>query len=149
MLAPSIFLAMCQTFGVKPEIDLFASRNMSQLPAYYTADPQDSLALGFNAFSVHWDPTRWLYANPPWSLLEQVIDKIQREGSRVLLVTPYWPHAPWFRILRHMTLDRRKWSQPPYQHPNGALRPAPTWATRFYLVDGSQRALPTFQSPHN
>jgi hypothetical protein len=138
MLAPSIFLAMCQNFGVHPEIDLFASSNMTQLPAYYTADKQDSLALGCNAFSVHWDPTRWLYANPPWSLLDQVIDKIQREGSRLLLVTPYWPNAPWFQTLRQLTLDRRKWSQPLYQDPNGALRPAPSWATRFTLVDGSQ-----------
>ena len=98
---------MCRNFSVTPEIDLFASHHLTQLPAYYTADPKDLDALGFDAFSVLWDRSRWLYANPPWSLLDQVVQKIRRDGSKMLLITPFWPKAPWFGPLREITIDRR------------------------------------------
>ena len=70
---------MCQKFDVYPEIDLFASARQHQLPSYCTADPHDHNAEGYNAFSFFWTPGIALYINPPWSLLDQVVDKIVRE----------------------------------------------------------------------
>jgi len=35
LLCKTIFLAMCQNFGIHPEVDLFASHSQHQLPRYY------------------------------------------------------------------------------------------------------------------
>ena len=64
------------------------------LPLYYSAYEDDPEALGQNAFAYVWDPWVCLYANPPWTLIEKVLPKISKEGSRVLLVTPHWREAP-------------------------------------------------------
>ena len=64
---------MCQNFRVRPVIDLFASKAHHKLPRYYSADPTYARAEGYNAFYFHWSPDVVLYANPPWSLIDQVL----------------------------------------------------------------------------
>ena len=51
MLCPTTFLAMCQNFSVQPEVDLFAGHRQHQLPRYYSVDPNDQCAEGYNAFN--------------------------------------------------------------------------------------------------
>ena len=65
-LCHTIFLAMCQNFDVHHGIDMFASARQHQLPRYYTADPNDHNAEGYNAFNFNWSPGMALYINPPW-----------------------------------------------------------------------------------
>ena len=55
-LKPSIFGLMCKELVVAPCIDLFASYRHHQLPCYYSAYADDSMALGHNAFAYVWDP---------------------------------------------------------------------------------------------
>ena len=137
MLCPSIFKAMCQNFGVEPRLDIFASRNLRQLPHYITADEMDSQADGYNAFNYFWAPDVVLYANPPWSLIQQVLEKIKRDRSRVLLVTPMWRHADWFETLRGLSAERLYWNQSLYLSDEGRLRPAPPWPTRLTWIDAT------------
>ena len=47
----------------------------------------DRAALGHNAFAYVWDTGVCLYANPPYTLIGRVLDKIAKDSSRVLLVT--------------------------------------------------------------
>ena len=102
-LKPSIFGLMCKELVVAPCIDLFASYRHHQLPRYYSAYA-DSTALGQNAFAYVWDPGVCLYANPPWTLIGRVLDKIAKDGSRVLLVTTHWQEAPWYELLLELTV---------------------------------------------
>ena len=98
-LKPSIFVLMYKELVVAPCINLFASHRHHQLPRYYSAYQDDTDALGQNAFAYLWDPGICLYANPPWTLIGKVLDKIAMEGARVLLVTPHWKEAPWYGLL--------------------------------------------------
>ena len=139
MLCPTIFVAMCQNFNVKPAIDLFASARHHQLPRYYSVDRKDSRAEGYNAFNFLWTPDIMLYINPPWTLLDEVMDKIIRDGSRCLLVTPYWPEKDWYRKLRTLKRDRRYWSQPLYLKEHGRMQRAPRWDTVFTYIPGDRR----------
>ena len=91
MLCPTIFLEMCQNFSVELEVDFFASHRQHQLPWYYSVDPNDQYAKGYNEFNFHWTPEVTVYVNPPWFLLDDVVDKIIQDGTRVLLFTPRWP----------------------------------------------------------
>ena len=65
MLCPTIFVAMCQNFNVKPKIDLFASARHHQLTRYYSIDRKDPHAEGYNAFNFLWSLDTMLYINYP------------------------------------------------------------------------------------
>ena len=80
-LKPSIFVLMCKDLVVAPCIDLSASHRHHQLPRYYSAYEDDQEALKQNAFAYMWDPGVCLYANPPWTLIGKVLDKIAKEGG--------------------------------------------------------------------
>ena len=55
-------------------------------------------ALSFSCREIH------AYAFPPISLLHQVVIKIEKELSRIILIAPFWPREPWFpRILGLLT----------------------------------------------
>ena len=57
------------------------------------------------------------------------------------MVTPEWPRAPWYPLLRSITIRTLVWSKPLYLDDENYLRPRPRWDTRFSLVDES--ALPS------
>ena len=50
-----------------------------------------------------------LYANPPWTLIGRVLDKIAKDGARVLLVTQHWQEAPWYELLLKLTVRSYEW----------------------------------------
>ena len=106
-----------------PLIDLFASSDHQQLPLYVTSDPEDTQAVACIAFDFYWDPVFTFYANHPWSLLAQVIDRICDHRSKVLLVTPDWPGANWRYPLDGITVRRQIWTQPLYFSTQNRIRP--------------------------
>ncbi len=76
MLHPQVVQKIWKTFG-KAEVDLFASKDNSHCPTYYSKD-RDALA--------HDWPNLLLYAFPPIALLPQVVRRIREQGHKVLLV---------------------------------------------------------------
>ena len=38
-----------------------------------------------------------------------MLDKIAKDGSRVLLVTPHWQEAPWYELLLELTVRSYEW----------------------------------------
>lgn len=92
-LAPYAFKIICQDFG-KPNIDLFASR-INKKCALYCAWDRDPEAFIINSMTFDWSGYFW-YAFPPFSLISRVLKKIREEGSRGIIIVPYWPSQPWF-----------------------------------------------------
>lgn len=78
----------------KPMIDLFATSYNTRLDMY-VSPMRDPEALGRDAFARCWSGLE-LYAYPPTSLIPKVLAKATLEKPRLVLVTPYWPAAPWF-----------------------------------------------------
>ncbi len=78
MLHPQVVQKIWKTFG-KAEVDLFASKDNSHCPTYYSKD-RDALA--------HDWPNLLLYAFPPIALLPQVVRRVREQGHKVLLVAP-------------------------------------------------------------
>ena len=138
---PSIFGLMCKELVVAPCIDLFASHRPHQLPRYYSAYPDDPDALVQNAFAYWWDPGICLYANSPWTLIWMVLDKIAKEGARVLLVTPHWNEAPWYGLLQELTVRSYEWRGSLYFTAAGNLRHIPKWFTLFSYVVCERKVL--------
>ena len=133
---PKIFESVCKQLAFIPEVDLFASEAHKQLNCYMTADPRYSRAIGCNAFNYKLDRKYRLYANPPWSLISRVVTKIWEDKARVMMVTPTWRRAPWYEMLREMTVLGIIWEDPFYLDEAGKMRPKPNCDTRISLVDG-------------
>lgn len=102
----------------KPMVDLFATRYNARLPLYVSPmiDPE---ALGRDAFARSWRGLE-VYAYPPTKLVPKVLAKFALELPRMILVTPFWPAAPWFPDLlalaqgqyMHLGLTSRTLLQP-------------------------------------
>ncbi len=101
MLHPQVVQKIWKTFG-KAEVDLFASKDNSHCPTYYSKD-RDALA--------HDWPNLLLYAFPPIALLPQVVRRVREQGHKVLLVAPLWRNQPWLSELTQL-LTAAPWPVP-------------------------------------
>ncbi len=98
MLHPQVVQKIWKTFG-KAEVDLFASKDNSHCPTYYSKDRE--------VLAHDW-PNLLLYAFPPITLLPQVN---WYQGHKVLLVAPLWRNQPWLSELTQL-LTAAPWPVP-------------------------------------
>lgn len=92
-LAPQLFQDICREFGT-PEIDLFASRLNHQVPIYMSWKP-DPRAVAVDALSECWK-SWFFYAFPPFNIIGKVLQKIEFENSKGILVVPKWTTQTWW-----------------------------------------------------
>ena len=100
-LNPLVFQRVVQQF-IKPDIDLFASRLNFQLMPFVAWRP-DPLAKCIDAFTFDW-ANEVFYAFPPFSILPQVLKKIEYDGAKGILIVPNWPTQVWFPLLHRLLL---------------------------------------------
>ena len=93
-LDPNVFRNIVSKLAFKPAIDLFASRLNTQLPRYYSYQPDPS-AEGTDAFTFSWSNTHF-YAFPPFSCVNQCLQKIRQDKAAGILIAPNWPTQPFF-----------------------------------------------------
>ena len=103
-LNSSVFNRVLEILHLTPDIDLFASRLNHQVDRYvsYQPDPQ---AVAVDAFLVNWKDFDVFYAFPPFSLITQVLQKIQCQGTTGLLIVADWPTQIWYPKLMQMLID--------------------------------------------
>ena len=88
------------------------------------------------------------YANPPFSLLANVLIKIAYEGGRVVMCTPDWgcsgEHAYWRRMLDPRSVGRVQLPDGPIYVPEDSdtAMQAPEWASFSSIVDGYLSPVP-------
>ena len=94
-LNPSIVESIWDRFGTA-QVDLFAAKANHKCPLWFSLTPSDQAPLGLDALGQ----TRWprvlLYAYPPYSRLEDLLRRFERESARMILVAPYEPRSSWF-----------------------------------------------------
>jgi hypothetical protein len=98
-----VFEQICESFDkCKPDIDLFASRINTKLRVFcsWRADPQ---AIAVNAFTVSLD-YNLVYLFPPFSIIQQVLQKLEKEEVEAILVAPYWPTQVWFPTVLRLAI---------------------------------------------
>ena len=102
-LPSSLFLYLCNSFTIFPEIDLFASRLNYKLNIYFSEGP-DPRSSGFDAFLMNWPNS--VYAFPPITLIGKFLDKFLNDDISVaLLISPFWPSQPYFPTLLETLAD--------------------------------------------
>lgn len=90
---PSVFKVSTEKWG-KPEIDLFASRHNYQFKPFmsWRADPE---AYANDAMCLSWKD-KYVYIFPPFSMLSRVLQKLQKNQGRALVIAPLWRTQVWF-----------------------------------------------------
>ena len=101
-LSPQVFKQISRIWE-SPQVDLFATRLNTKLPLYVSPIP-DPQAWAVDALNIPWE-NLVAYAFPPTALLPKVIQKLQSQMCRLLLIAPGWPSKPWFWDLVEMSLD--------------------------------------------
>ena len=101
-LSPKIFHQITQIWEL-PQIDLFATSLNTKLPRYVSPIP-DKKAWAVDALNIPWEDLI-AYAFPPTALLPKVIQKLQSQSCRMILIAPGWPSKPWFWDLVQLSLD--------------------------------------------
>ena len=102
-LDTQVFNTGIQKLAVLPEIDLFASRLNYKIKPFVAYQP-DPEAQSIDAFTVNWQHYLF-YAFPPFSIIPQVLQKIQEEQSTGILVVPNWPTQPWWPQIMRMVIQ--------------------------------------------
>ena len=97
MLNSDLLQAALRQLNATPDIDLFASRLNAQLKRFISFRP-DPAAEAIDAFSLSWKDLNF-YTFPPFSVIAQLLQKVQRDQSSDVLVVPDWPTQPWYPIL--------------------------------------------------
>lgn len=96
------FSSICDHFG-KPDVDLFASRLNYQLKPFISWHP-DPEACAVDAFTVNW--SKWfIYAFPPFSVIQRVLVKMARDQATGIVVLPLWPTAVWYPQFLRMLIQ--------------------------------------------
>ena len=93
----------CIELWGEPTIDLFASRLNHQLPSYVSWQP-DPAAAAVDAFSLDWG-NQFVYLFPPFSLIPRVLEKLQENKGRAIMIVPQWPTQTWFPVLHRLLKD--------------------------------------------
>jgi hypothetical protein len=107
-LRPGLLAKIEALFGVRVEVDLFATRRNRQCTRYATAentDADDLDVIARNAMSIPW--AGWVaLIHPPIPMLPQCLAKIRTNGTTAILVAPRWRGAPWMHSLRPLLVTR-------------------------------------------
>jgi len=84
-VVPELVAEACGRLGISPVRDAFATPVNHRFSAYWTRED--------DAFAQPWDYATAgpLWANPPFSRLEEVVAKEARKGSLMLIIAPEWP----------------------------------------------------------
>jgi hypothetical protein len=107
MLHTEVVEQIWRVFG-QAQVDLFATQETAQCPLWYSL--RHPAPLGLDAMVQAWPRLR-LYAFPPIALLPGVLERVRRDGHRLLLVAPFWPGRVWFSDLIFL-LDGSPWEIP-------------------------------------
>ena len=89
-----------------PQIDAFASPKNARCSLFW--DRKNS------AFTRSWKAQGLLWINPPFTRLEEVVNKVEKDQATCLFLCPNWPTAPWWEKLQGM-------AQKMFYYPRGTL----------------------------
>ena len=101
-LSPQVFQKVVRLWEY-PQVDLFATSLNNKLPQFVSPIP-DPQAWAVDALNIPWE-NLVAYAYPPTALLPKVVQKLQSQSCRLILIAPGWPTKPWFWDLVELSLD--------------------------------------------
>ena len=108
-----------------PQYDAFANRENKRFDKHFR-----------DAWTHKWDKKLWI--NPPFHLIQQVIQKIKQNKTQAILVVPLWDDKPWFQELQDICVDYIELFRMIKLYARDDTGPLPqrSWSSLAFLVDG-------------
>ena len=98
----SVFSYLDRRWGPH-SIDFFATRNNAQLPRFVSWAADDAATYVDALQNLHRKENG--YANPPFAVIGQVLEKLWRTSRELTIIVPAWPGQPWWPRLLEMFSD--------------------------------------------
>jgi ribonuclease HI len=95
---------MCETLGVTPTIDLFATAENAKLPQFISPHAKDQTGVR-DALSIPWSQGL-PFLHPPIPLVARCLRKILEENVAAVIVLPHWKGQSWSVLLQRMTAQQ-------------------------------------------
>ena len=102
MLDPGLFRFIDKLFGPHT-VDRFASMTTTQLPVY-NSRYMDPLSSGVDALAQQNWGSENNFVNPPFRLLNRVLDLIIAQKAYATVIAPHWPCHPFYPKLRRLSV---------------------------------------------
>jgi ribonuclease HI len=101
-LNPRLFNYIDKLWGPHT-IDRFASLANTQLPKFNSlyAEP---LTAGIDALAQRDWAQHNNFVNPPFRMIQRVLDVVQSQKAWATIIAPVWPAQPWFQTLRKLSV---------------------------------------------
>ena len=97
-LDSTTFSWICQLLPSPPQVDMFATRDNSQLPVFVSPCP-DGEAAAIDALSTDWNRWGVIYLFPPWNIIPEVIHCLDNYQGVGILIAPLFETSEWFQNL--------------------------------------------------
>lgn len=138
MLSRELFKEALTRFNFRPTVDAFASDTNAQMARFWSRWMCPGTA-GVDALAQCWTKER-VWANPPFVMAMQVLNKVLRDRASALLCLPFWETAAWWPLLQEVRVGEG-WELPSgpstfLQRGQHSLGPPP-WRVGVFLVSGS------------
>ena len=121
---------------VTPTLDAFADPETHILPRWWGEGGEC-----LDAFQTSWLPevVGCLWANPPFSVLKNVVQKIVQDGAQMVLICPDWRYLKWWKQVQGLVV--KEFFIPKgtkvFRSPDKENLRSTRWGVWAYLVDGS------------
>jgi hypothetical protein len=102
----NIVKRILRCYHINPDnvVDMFASRLNNQMEKYVSLLP-DPNAIAIDAFSMQWN-SFFVYLFPPFSVIGQVLKKVEEDRAEAILIAPIWATQSWFpNLLKLIAMD--------------------------------------------
>lgn len=101
-LSPSLFRYLDALWGPHT-VDFFATRYNAKLPRFATWGVDDRAT--YIDGLLHLKKKENGYANPPFSIIGQVLQRISVSSRDLTLIVPAWPSQYWWPLLLHLLVE--------------------------------------------
>ena len=123
---------MCFRLKVTPVVDAFADQGNHRFPLWWE-----------DAFAEKWPQDQVIWANPPFSVMKKVVQKIKEDKAKVLLVCPDWRSCSWWQSVQEHVVRGHFYPRgtPVFElEEEGKKRKMEgiKWGLWAYYVDGAQ-----------
>ena len=121
---------------VTPTLDAFADPETHILPRWWGEGGEC-----LDAFQTSWlqEVVGCLWANPPFSVLKNVVQKIVQDGAQMVLICPDWRYLKWWKQVQGLVV--KEFFIPKgtkvFRSPDKENLRSTRWGVWAYLVDGS------------
>ena len=113
-LHPALFSMIDNAWGYHT-VDRFACLATTQLPRY-NSRYHDPMSEGVDALAQQNWGSENNYVNPPFRLINKVLDIVVAQQAVATLIAPKWPNKPWYHKLQELSIDQplkipnKKWA---------------------------------------